>query len=269
MSQIETRRLGTIDVPVIGMGTSGTFEVDDSELGSRTALVEAAIDRGATLFDSSPMYGRAEHILSEALATRRPEAIIATKVWTADDDESERQIASSLAFYGGHVELFQIHNLVAWPTRLAQLEREVASGSIDLIGATHWQAGAFGDLEEVMNSGRIQLIQVPYSPVETEVEERILPLAADLGIGVLIMRPFARADLFERSPTAAQLAPLAEFGIETWSQALLKWGLSDLRTTAAIPATSKLERVIENIGGGHGPWLDEETRGYIALLAGA
>lgn len=269
MTHLATRPLGRIQIPVVGMGTSGTFEVDDTELGSRTAIVESALDHGATLFDSSPMYGQAEHVLSEALATRRAEAIIATKVWTPDDDESERQIASSLAYYGGHVELFQIHNLVEWQRRLDQLERERDRGSVDLIGATHWKADAFAELEKVMLTGRIQFIQIPYNPVETEVEDRILPLAGELGIGVLIMRPFARAGLLNHPPAADRLAPLSEFGVSSWPQALLKWGLSDLRTTAAIPATSKLERVAENIGAGTGAWFDAEARGYVAGLVSA
>lgn len=266
---MDTRRIGTIDVPVVGMGTSGTFEVDDSDIGSRAAIVHAALDAGGTLFDSSPMYREAEHVLSEALGPRRAEAIIATKVWHADDDVAEQQIAASLAFSGGHVELFQVHNLVEWEARLTQLERERDNGTIDEIGATHWKASAFGDLETVMRTGRISFIQIPYNPGEREVEGRILPLAEEMGIGVLVMRPFARADLFANPPDATALAPLAEFGVTTWAQALLKWGLSDRRITAAIPATSKLARVGENIAAGVGPWFDDETRGYVARLATA
>ena len=269
---LETRQIATIEIPVVGMGTSGTFEIDPGDrvgVDERAAIVARALDLGATLFDSSPMYGRAEEVLAEALGTRRAGAIIATKVWTPDDELAEQQISASLAYNGGHVELFQIHNLVEWRTRLDQLERERDSGNIDLIGATHWKSEAFGELETVMRSGRIQFVQIPYNPVETEVEARILPTAAELGIGVLIMRPFARADLFARPPTAEQLAPLASFGVESWSQALLKWGLSDLRSTAAIPATSKLERVGANIAAGSAPWFDEDTRKYVAGLARA
>ena len=266
---METRRIGTLDVPVIGMGTSGTFEVDDDELASRAAIVDAALDAGCTLFDSSPMYKQAEHILSEALATRRGEALIATKVWTADDEQAQRQIAASLAFYGGHVELFQIHNLVEWPRRLEQLEREMERGTIDAIGATHWQASAFGELETVMSTGRISFIQIPYNPIEREVEARILPLAADLGIGVLMMRPFARGGLMRHELSDAERTRLEPFGVSTWSQALLKWGLSDTRTTAAIPATSKLHRVAENIAAGSGDLFDADTRAFVAGLANA
>ena len=272
MAALETRRIASIDIPVVGMGTSGTFEIDtadESELGTRATIVERALDLGATLFDSSPMYGVAEHVLSETLATRRSEAIIATKVWTPDDALADQQIAASLAYFGGHVELFQVHNLVEWRTRLDQLERQRDLGTIDAIGATHWKVDAFDELETVMRTGRISFVQIPYNPVETDVEARILPAAAELGIGVLVMRPFARADLFESPPSAEQLRPLEAFGVANWSQALLKWGLSDPRITAAIPATSKPARVADNIAAGTGPWFDEDARKYVASLARA
>jgi aryl-alcohol dehydrogenase-like predicted oxidoreductase len=264
---MESRRIGVHEVPIIGTGTSKTFEVDDDELALRAAMVDTALDLGATLFDSSPMYRQAEHVLCEALATRRPEALIATKVWSADDEEAERQIAASLNYFGGHVELFQIHNLVGWPKRVEQLERQKAQGTIDEIGATHWQAGAFDELEKVMKTGRITFVQIPYNPMEREVEARILPVAADMNLGVLIMRPFAKAGLFRTVPTAEQLQPLAQFGVTTWSQALLVWGLSDPRTSASIPATSKLARVSENIAAGSAKLFDDETRDYVARLA--
>lgn len=266
---MERRDLAGLPVPVIGMGTSGTFEVPDRDLPSRRAVVDAALEHGTTLFDSSPMYRQAEHVLSETLADRRGQAIIATKVWTDDDREAERQIAASLAFYGGRVEVFQIHNLVAWQRRLERLERERDEGAIDVIGATHWQVSGFAELETVMRTGRIRCIQIPYNPIERDVEERILPLAADMGIAVIVMRPFARAGLLRTRPTDAQLAPLASFGVHTWPQALLKWGLSDRRTTVAIPATSKPARAIENAAAGDGPWLDDEARALVARLASA
>ena len=174
---MEHRPLADLEVPVIGMGTSKTFDVATVD-DTRQAITDAALDGGATFVDSSPMYGHAERILGETLAGRRAEAIVATKVWTPDDDEAERQIAASLGFYGGHVEVFQVHNLVEWPTRLDQLERRRDAGAIDVVAATHWQASAFDELETVMRTGRIGAVQVPYNPREREVEQRIFPLAA-------------------------------------------------------------------------------------------
>ena len=266
---MEQRDLAGIKVPIIGMGTSGTLDVPDDEIPASTAVVEAALDHDSTFFDSSPMYGRAEHVLAAALADRRRDAVVATKVWTADDREAEGQIAASLAFYGGRVEVFQIHNLVGWQRRLEQLEREHEKGTIDLIGATHWKVAGFTELEEIMRTGRIQCIQIPYNPIERDVEERILPLAADMGIGVIVMRPFARAALTQRPPSSAELAPLAPYGVTTWAQALLKWGLSDRRTTVSIPATSKPQRAVENALAGSGELFDDEARGLVARLAGA
>ena len=166
---MEHRPFAGRDVPVVGMGTSGTFDVPAVD-DLRQRVTDTALDAGATFVDSSPMYGNAERILGATLGTRRPEAIVATKVWTRDDAEAERQIDASLGFFGGHVEVFQVHNLVAWPTRLDQLEARRDRGQLDVVAATHWQASAFDELEQVMRSGRIGAIQVPYNPHEREVE---------------------------------------------------------------------------------------------------
>jgi diketogulonate reductase-like aldo/keto reductase len=254
-------------VPIIGMGTSKTFDTDDLALVSD--VVSTALDAGTTLFDSSPMYGKAEQMLGSALEGRRSGAVVATKVWTDDDAVAERQIAASLSFYGGHIELLQIHNMVRWPERLRRIEELRDSGQVTLVGATHWQSASFNELEAAMVTGRLDAIQIPYNPREREVEERLLPLAAELGLGVLIMRPFAAADLMRTSPSAAELAPLSPFGINTWAQALLQWGLSHPATTASIPATSKPSRARKNAIAGDSMPLDDEHRRLVSRLAGA
>jgi diketogulonate reductase-like aldo/keto reductase len=254
-------------VPIIGMGTSRTLDTDD--LGLAGSVVSTALDAGTTLFDSSPMYGKAERMLGAALGSRRSGAVVATKVWTDDDTVAEQQIAASLAFYGGHIELLQIHNMVRWLERLRRIEELRDSGQVALVGATHWKAASFGELEAAMVTGRLDAIQIPYNPREREVEERLLPLAAELGLGVLIMRPFAAADLMRKPPSAAELAPLEPFGIHTWAQALLQWGLSHPATTVSIPATSKPNRAQENAAAGDATRLDDEHRQLISRLAGA
>lgn len=233
-----------VSVPVIGMGTSGTLD----PVGQATSdlIVAAALDAGTTLFDSSPMYGNAEEILGTALTGRRQEAVVATKVWTADDDEAAAQIDRSLAYFGGHIEVLQIHNMVGWQRRLEQIEAHRDAGRVDIVGATHWQTAGFADLEAAMRTGRIDLVQVPYNPLERVVEERLLPLALELGIGVLLMRPFADGDLFRDAPDPAALAPLADAGITTWADALLAWGLAYPAVSATIPATSRPDRAGQN-----------------------
>ena len=163
----------------------------------------------------------------------------------------------------------QIHNLVAWPAHLPMLEDARDRGLVGLIGATHYSAAAFGDLAELMASGRIDAVQVPYNPVEREVERTILPLADDLGLGVLLMRPLGEGQLVRRPPGQAELAPLHLFGIKTWGQALIKWGLSDPRVHVSLAATAHPDRLAENAAAGSPPWFGPEERAYVLRLAGA
>ena len=267
---MEPRRLGRtgLESPVVGLGTWRTFDVRDAagEAEAR-ATVNAALGAGVRLMDSSPMYGAAEAVLGRALAGRRESAIVATKVWTDDDDEAEHQLAFALEAFGGHVDLYQIHNLVRWEERLEQLERLRADGRITAIGATHYSPSAFGELGRVMRTGRIDAIQVPYNPWEREVEREILPLAAELGLGVIIMRPFGEGGLLRRPPPSAALGALTELGIDSWPQALLKWILADARVTAAIPATRDVAHVTANAAAGNPPWPASDERAAIAALA--
>jgi aryl-alcohol dehydrogenase-like predicted oxidoreductase len=266
---MEERRLGRsgLDVPVIGMGTWQTLDVRDAR-GEENArdVVDEALRTGARLFDSSPMYGEAERVLGLALDDRRDEAIVATKVWARSASEAEDQIGRSLALFGGYVDLYQIHNLVSWQEHLPTLEALQQRGQTRGIGATHYSPAAFDELAEVMRTGRIPAIQIPYNPRERDVERRILPLAADLDLGVVVMRPFGQGALL-RPPVPAELRPLQTFGVETWAQALLKWILSDRRCHVAIPATSRPERMRENALAGHPPWFGPAERAYVARLS--
>jgi len=161
-----------------------------------------------------------------------------------------------------------VHNLVAWPERLALLERRRDAGEIRAIGATHYSASAFGELARVMRGGRITAVQIPYNPAERDVEREILPLAEELGLGVVVMRPLGAGSLVRRAPADEELAPLREYGVETWAQALLKWVLSDRRCHVAIPATSRPGRMRENAAAGAPPWFDDDARALVARLAG-
>jgi aryl-alcohol dehydrogenase-like predicted oxidoreductase len=268
---LEHRPLGDggPQLPVVGMGTWRTFDVRGARAraGARR-VVDAALVAGVRVFDSSPMYGAAEDVLGEALEDRRDDAFVATKVWSSSPAEGRRQAEHALRFFGGRVDLYQVHNLAAWPQQLDLLESLREDGRVRCVGATHYNPGAFGELADVMRTGRLDAIQIPYNPRERAVEREILPLAEELGIGVLVMRPFGEGSLMRREPAADELEPLREFGVETWAQALLKWVLSDSRCTVAIPATSRPERMTENAAAGEQPWLGPYERALVERLAG-
>jgi aryl-alcohol dehydrogenase-like predicted oxidoreductase len=254
-------------VPVVGLGTWQTFDVAPDRLPAARAVVEALIDDGGTMFDSSPMYGRSEAILGASLGGARDRSLVATKIWTRSVDEGRAQFAAQLQYFGGRVDLEQVHNLVAWEAQLDWMEAEREAGRIELLGATHYSAAAFDELERVMRSRRIQAIQIPYNPAERTVEKRILPLAQDLGLGVIAMRPVGsgrwRLDRLPRSfRGTAEPVPreLADLGVRTLAQALLKWCLSDPRIHCVIPATSRVDHAHDNAEAGAGPWLDRRQR---------
>jgi diketogulonate reductase-like aldo/keto reductase len=150
---------------------------------------------------------------------------------------------------------------------LPWLEEECAQGRIGSLGVTHYQRSAFGELERALRTGRFAAVQLPYNPAERDCERRLLPLAHELGIAVVVMRPLGAGSLLRRPPPAAALTPLAEFGVSTWPQALLKWVLSDERVDLAIPATSRPERTAENAAAGSPPWFGREERLLVERLA--
>jgi aryl-alcohol dehydrogenase-like predicted oxidoreductase len=250
------------------MGTWRTFDVRGAaaEQHART-IVDTALGAGADFFDSSPMYGAAEHVLGATLRDRRSQALVATKVWASTAAEGRAQIERALGFFDGMIDLYQIHNLLSWREQLVLLEQQRDAGCVRVIGATHYSPAAFGELRRVIETGRVAAIQIPYNPLERDVEREILPLAAERGLGVVVMRPFGEGALMRRPPPAEQLAPLRPFGVTTWAQALLKWVLSDPRCQIAIPATSRPERMAENAAAGDPPWFGAEERALVARLA--
>ena len=253
---MEERRLG----PVVGLGTWNTFGGD-----TRLAhdVVDAALDAGCRVFDSSPMYSGAEASLATALAGRGDRAVIATKIWARSVDEGRAQYRRQREWFG-RVEIEQIHNLVAWEQHLEWLERERADERIDRLGVTHYSPSAFPELARALRSRRFDTVQVPLNPHERKCEREILPLAAELGIAVIVMRPLGEGALVRRSvPRDA----LAQLGVESWAEALLKWALSDQRVDLVIPATTDPQHLRENAAAGDPPWFDAEQRRLVERLA--
>jgi diketogulonate reductase-like aldo/keto reductase len=253
---VEERGLG----PVVGLGTWNTFGGD---VDVAREVVSASLEAGCRLFDSSPMYGRAEASLAAALEGRRAAATLATKVWTPSAGEARAQLEAQVAWYG-RVDVEQIHNLVLWERHLEWLEEERAAGRIGRLGVTHYSAGAFGDLARALRTGRFDTLQVPLNPRERECERELLPLAAELGVAVIVMRPLGAGSLVRRPPSRDELARL---GVETWAQALLKWALSDERVDVVIPATRSAERARANAAAGSPPWFDAEQRRLVESFA--
>ena len=264
---MESRAFGAtgLNVPVVGLGTWQVFDIGDDRQQLATSVVDTAFDAGTRLVDSSPMYGRAEQVLGHALAIRRGDAIVATKIWTPSVEDGRRQLDAQLGFYGGRVEIEQVHNLVSWSSHLDWMKAEREAGRIGILGATHYSSSAFGELEQVMRSGLISAIQIPYNPGERDVERRILPVAEELGLGVIAMRPLGAGKIVRRTPPEKDVRAL---GVQSWAQALLKWCLSDTRIHVAIPATSQPEHARLNSLAGSEPWFDPEQRRRVEQLAG-
>jgi diketogulonate reductase-like aldo/keto reductase len=237
---MEERRLG----PVVGLGTWSTFGGDERVARE---VVGAALEAGTRVLDCSPMYGGAEASLGAALDGRREGAVVATKIWTPSVEEGRRQYEAQRRWFG-RVEVEQVHNLVAWREHLPWLECERDEGRVDRIGVTHYASSALGELEQALATGRFDAVQIPLNPFQRESERRILPLAEDLGVAVIVMEPFGGtgAPLLRRPPPPEALEPLRPFGIETWAQALLAWILADERVDVVIPGTSRPERAREN-----------------------
>jgi diketogulonate reductase-like aldo/keto reductase len=253
---MEERRLG----PVVGLGTWRTFGGDAA---TAHEVVGSALAAGVRVFDSSPMYGGAEASLGAALRERRDGTVVATKIWSQSVADGKAQYGRQVEWFG-RVEIEQIHNLAAWREQLAWLDQERALGRVDRLGVTHYAPSAFGELAEALRTRRFDVVQLPLNPREREAERELLPLAAELGVAVIVMRPFGEGALLRRSPSAEALR---ELGVETWPEALLKWVLSDPRVDVVIPATSKPERAATNAAAGSPPWFGPDERARVAELA--
>lgn len=271
---LKTRRSKTVmeDLPLIGLGTWQTFDVGTSA-AERKPLEEVLslfVQLGGRVVDSSPMYGRSEEVLGDiAVKTGvRDKLFVATKVWTSGRVAGIRQMEESERKLRGPVDLMQVHNLVDVDTHLKTLKEWKAKKRIRYIGITHYTSSAYGDLAAVLRRGGIDFVQLNYSLAEREAERSLLPLAQELGVAVLVNRPFGAGSLFRDTRGKAVPDFAKEIGCTSWAELFLKFVVSHPAVTCAIPATSKPEHLRQNMRAGTGPMPDAAMRKRIADAVG-
>lgn len=257
-------------LPVVGFGTYSVFDVSGSaeEIAARRAIVDLLVEKGGSVIDSSPMYNRSERIVGDIVeeSSNRDQLFLATKVWTDGRAAGERQMQRSEdLMQAGVVDLMQVHNLRDLDVHMGTIRDWQNAERIRYNGITHYTASAHGAMERAMEEHRPQFIQINYSLGEREADRRLLPLAQDLGIAVLINRPYMAGRLF-RAVRNIELPDWAMEFADTWGQFFLKFIISHPAVTCIIPATSKLHHMADNLGAGFGKLPDTATRARMAEL---
>src|SRR5438105_6758103 len=250
-------------LPVIGLGTWQTFDVDPAQFAPLAEVLSTFVKLGGRVIDSSPMYGRAEQVIGDLLTKLklRDSLFLATKVWTrgkqAGIDSMERSFAR---LQTKTIDLMQVHNLVDAETQLQTMREWKAQGRFRYLGVTHYEAGAFAEVAKILAREKLDFVQINYSIMERDAEEKILPLAQERGIAVIVNRPFSAGDLFHR----VRGKPLPDFATEfectSWAQFLLKWIVAHPAVTCAIPATNNVQHLEDNMRGGVGRLPDTKLR---------
>ena len=258
-------------LPVIGLGTWQTFDVGKAE-SARAPLREVLRELarlGGSVVDSSPMYGQSESVVGDLAAELgiREQLFLATKVWTSGRDAGIRQMEESFRrLRTQRMDLMQVHNLVDWRTHLATLRRWREEGRIRYIGVTHYTAGAYEELGRVIQTEELDFVQLNYSIAERDAERRLLSVAADRQMAVIVNRPFAAAGLFSKV-RGKPLPPWAkEIECASWAQFFLKFVISHPAVTCAIPGTSKVEHLMDNMHAGSEPLPDSAMRERMARV---
>jgi diketogulonate reductase-like aldo/keto reductase len=256
-------------LPVIGLGTYQALDVGSSaaEQAPLLDVVRALTEHGGSLIDSSPMYGRAEGVTGDLVATLalRSKVFLATKVWTTGRESGIRQMEESFRrMRTDRMDLMQVHNLQDWRTHAETLDRWKADRRIRHTGITHYHEGAYGELEKVLRARRWDFVQLNYSLAEPAAAERMLPLAAELGVAVIANRPFAQGTLFSRVKGKALPGWAADIDCTSWAQVFLKWIVSHPAVNCAIPASSKTAHTVQNMLAGTGRMPDAALRARIA-----
>jgi diketogulonate reductase-like aldo/keto reductase len=252
-------------LPLIGLGTWQAFDVDLTSDNRRQLgdVLSLFVKLGGRVIDTSPMYGRAEEVIGELTTAPgiQDKIFLATKVWTRGKESGIKSMERSMALLRAkRIDLVQVHNLVDVQTQLATLREWKTQGHIRYIGITHYEAGAFADVEKIMRSEKLDFVQINYSLMEREAGERLLPLAQERGVAVIVNRPFGGGDLFSRTRSKPLPDWAADFDCHSWAQFFLKWIVANSAVTCAIPATDKPSHLEDNMRGGMGRVPDTKTR---------
>jgi diketogulonate reductase-like aldo/keto reductase len=252
-------------LPVIGLGTWQVFDVDLAPENEKqlSELLSLFVKLGGRVIDSSPMYGRSEEVIG-ALATKlglRDKLFLATKVWTHGREQGIKSMEQSMArLQTSRIDLMQVHNLVDLETQVATMREWKAQGRFRYIGVTHSSTSAHPEVEKVLRREKLDFIQINYSIMEREAEQRILPLAQDRQVAVIVNRPFGGGHLFSRVRAKPLPEWAAEIDCRSWAQLFLKWIIAHQAVTCTIPATDKAQHIADNLAAGSGRLPDEKTR---------
>jgi aryl-alcohol dehydrogenase-like predicted oxidoreductase len=266
-TRMHTRKIPSTGeaLPVIGCGTWQTFDVGPSpaEREPRAEVLKVLFEAGGSVIDSSPMYGKSEGVVGDLLAAAgtRDKAFLATKVWTRGRDAGIAQMKESMRLLRtDRIDLMQIHNLVDWKTHLPTLKAWKTEGRIRLMGITHYTESMHGELESVLRQGGFDFVQVNYALDDRGIERRLLRVAQDNGVAVLINQPFGGGGLLRRL-SARRLPDWAgDIGCTSWAQILLKFVLAQPAVTCVIPGTGKPGHMRDNARAGLGAYPDERLR---------
>ena len=252
-------------LPVIGVGTWKGFDVapNSKECAALADVLRALFASGGSVIDSSPMYGRSEGVVGRLLTETgaHEKAFVATKVWTRGRSAGIEQMNRSMdLLQRPSIDLMQVHNLVDWREHLETLRTWKDEGRIRYLGVTHYEAGGHAALESIMRAEALDFVQLNYSLDEREAERRLLPLAAERGIAVLVNRPLGTGRLLDSLRGKPIPDWMQEIGCTTWSQALLKFVVTHKAVTCVIPGTGRPDHMAEDCRAGFGPLLDESLR---------
>jgi len=253
-------------IPAIGMGTWISFNVGSNiqARNARTQVLDTFLKLGGGMVDSSPMYGSAEEVMGYALkrlGTPKPSLFAATKVWTPSAEQGKQQLEDSLKFWGvRRFDLYQIHNLLAWEKHLPILLQRKQAGTIRYVGVTTSHGRRHQELEHIIKTQPIDFVQLTYNMIDREAEQRLLPLAKEKAVAVIANRPFQGGDLFSRLADKRLPVWAKDIDCHNWAQFFLKFIVSHPAVTCAIPATSQVEHMIENMGALRGQLPDHKMR---------